>query len=631
MHNTNSAIKKIIAITISTTLMLAVYFSNNSGVIENKIEFEEKVINGDMGVDDPKLTREVNPNYRNIQSWISSVGAGVALNDIDGDGLSNDLCLVDTRFNNVTIQSAMDKYEKFELESTTHNTNIAPMGCVPADINNDGLQDLVVYYWGRSPKAFIQKEQNNTLSSESFIEQEIVENVEMYSNALTFADVDGDGHLDMLVGNYFPDNSEVLNKNSIKKPQMQDSMSQAYNAGKNRIYLWSDNQSEYIYKDVTDQVPDELLNGWTLGIGAADLNKDGLPDIYVANDFGPDKLLLNKSEPGKVTFSSLTGKKDWKTPKSQVLGMDSFKGMGVEFVDLNRDGWLDILVSNIAEEYALMETHYAFINTGKWENAEKGIAPFEQSSVELGLNKSSWGWDIKSGDFDNDGRNEVIQATGFIQGERKKWHELQELATINDELLKFPASWPNFSPGIDISGKTKNAFFILGSQDRYKNQSTIFGNSELKVGRGISIADVNGDGRLDFTLANQWDQSSFYLNKSKNVGNFIGLDIAYTTEQNQDSIEITKGKDSTNKRYAVGASVEVYLPNNEILLAEVDGGSGHSGKRSHEIHFGIGETKITKFPALIKWRDLNGEIQERNIEVTPGWQTIWLPLERGKN
>src|SRR5690606_5505989 len=165
----------------------------------------------------------------------------------------------------------------------------------------------------------------------------------------------------------------------------------------------------------------------------------------------------------------------------------------------------------------------------------------------------------------------------------------------------------------------------------YKNQSTIFGNSELKVGRGISIADVNGDGRLDFTLANQWDQSSFYLNKSKNVGNFIGLDIAYTTEQNQDSIEITKGKDSTNKRYAVGASVEVYLPNNEILLAEVDGGSGHSGKRSHEIHFGIGETKITKFPALIKWRDLNGEIQERNIEVTPGWQTIWLPLERGKN
>ncbi|OHX44765.1 CRTAC1 family protein [Cytobacillus oceanisediminis] len=629
MLTINSTIKKFIAIMISTMLLLAVYFSKESEAVENQIEFKEMVINGDVGHEDKKLIREVNPNYRNIQSWISSVGAAVAINDINGDGFSNDLCMVDPRFNNVTVQSLIGEYEKFQLESTTKQT-IAPMGCVPADINEDGRQDIVVYYWGRSPLAFIQKETSDPLSSESFQPKEIVENIEMYSNTLTFSDIDGDGHLDMVVGNYFPDASEVLNKNSVKKPLMQDSMSQALNGGTNRIYLWSEDQGDYLYKDVSSQVPDELLNGWTLGIGVADLNKDGLPDIYAANDFGPDRLLLNKSQPGNIDFTSLTGKKDWKTPRSEILGLDSFKGMGVEFVDLNRDGWLDILVSNIAEEYALMESHFAFINTGEWEQAEKGIAPFENQSVELGLNKSSWGWDIKSGDFNNDGKNEVIQATGFIRGEKEKWHELQELATINDELLKYPNSWPKFIPGTDISGKTENAFFIQNTKGRYGNYSDVFGSSEKKVGRGIAIADVNGDGLLDFALANQWDQSSFYLNKSKVTGNFIGVDIAYSTYLNQDSLKIKEGKDSTKKRHAVGASLEVYLPNNEILLAEVDGGSGHSGKRSHEIHFGIGDIKKKKYPARIKWRDVNGVLQEKNIEVTPGWQTIWLPMEKGE-
>ncbi|TFI41848.1 hypothetical protein E4O93_22825 [Diaphorobacter sp. DS2] len=129
---------------------------------------------------------------------------------------------------------------------------------------------------------------------------------------------------------------------------------------------------------------------------------------------------------------------------------------------------------------------------------------------------------------------------------------------------------------------------------------------------------INGI-NLPFTLINQ-----------KFTGNFIGVDIAYSTYLNQDSLKIKEGKDSTKKRHAVGASIEVYLPNNEILLAEVDGGSGHSGKRSHEIHFGIGDIKKKKYPARIKWRDVNGVLQEKNIEVTPGWQTIWLPMEKGE-
>jgi hypothetical protein len=114
------------------------------------------------------------------------------------------------------------------------------------------------------------------------------------------------------------------------------------------------NHPPYKYDNV---VSPAVEHGWTLAMGVADLDGDQLPEVYLANDFGPDRLLHNESTPGHLKFRLLEGRRRFTDPKSSVLGQDSLKGMGVDFADVNGDGLLDIYVSNIADTFALTESH----------------------------------------------------------------------------------------------------------------------------------------------------------------------------------------------------------------------------------------------------------------------------------
>ena len=88
------------------------------------------------------------------------------------------------------------------------------------------------------------------------------------------------------------------------------------------------------YQKVGDVLTEDVSRGWTLAMGAADLDGDLLPELYLANDFGPDRLLHNRSTPGTLQFAVLEGRRGFTTPKSCVVGRDSFKGMGVDFGDV---------------------------------------------------------------------------------------------------------------------------------------------------------------------------------------------------------------------------------------------------------------------------------------------------------
>jgi hypothetical protein len=87
-----------------------------------------------------------------------------------------------------------------------------------------------------------------------------------------------------------------------------------------------------------EAVPEAARHGWTLAVGAADLSGAQLPDLYLANDFCPYRLLDNRSAPGLPKFALVEGKRTLFTPKSKTLGYDSFKGMGVDFADIDARG-----------------------------------------------------------------------------------------------------------------------------------------------------------------------------------------------------------------------------------------------------------------------------------------------------
>jgi len=569
-----------------------------------------------------RAVREVHPSFRDIRSWISSVGAGVALNDLDGDGLPNDLCSVDTRVDQVLVEPVPGtgaRFATFVLDPAPlpyDARTTAPMGCLPGDFNEDGLMDLLVYYWGRPPVIFLRRAGTPALSAAAFRPVEAFPRQEIWNtNALTSADVDGDGHLDLIVGNYFPDGMRVLDARATDSAHMHRSMSRSENGGKNRLLLWqggtSGREPTVRFADAPDAFDPQTTYSWTLAVGAADLDGDLLPEIYFGNDFGNDRLLRNLSTPGHPRFQVLEGRRAFTTPASKVLGHDSFKGMGIDFADLNGDGIPDLYVSNIAQNYALEESHFVWVSTGDVKPMRRGIAPYTDRSEDLGLARSGWSWDARFADFDNDGIPEAMQAVGFVRGERNRWPELHELAMGNDNNMLFPGAWPHFTPGDDLSGHLHNPFFVRARDGRYYDLAAEVGLDDSHVTRGIAIADVDGDGALDFAIADQWEPSYFFHNTGKGLGAWLEIEPRLPA--------------GGGTRPAVGAEATLWLPDGRRMAAQVDGGSGHSGKRAPELHFGLGRL-APGMPLRVdlRWRDAGGRVQSQTLRLDAGRHTVLL-------
>jgi enediyne biosynthesis protein E4 len=355
-----------------------------------------------------------------------------------------------------------------------------------------------------------------------------------------------------------------------------------------------------------------------------------LPELYFANDFGKDRLLYNRSTPGHPAFTLLAGVKHFTTPNSKVLGNGSFKGMGVDFGDVLGNGRLAMCVSNITESYALEESNFLWVETGNARREmQAGIAPFDDESERLGVSRSGWGWDCKLDDFDNSGELQMIQATGFLAGRVNRWPELQELAMGNDELLQYPGAWPRFKPGDALSDHDHAPFFVRDKRGVFFDIARQIGFEPADrgyVSRGIAIADVFGNGKLDFVLANQWADSIFYRNDSPSQYPFLGLDIRFPVEPGG-ATHVFPGHPNAAppSRPAIGATAVLTLPDGGTRIAIVDGGNGHSGKRSPDIHFGLGAVSHDATVSVeIRWRDGGTTVRHKRLDLRPGWYTVIL-------
>ncbi|KOV86328.1 CRTAC1 family protein [Nocardia sp. NRRL S-836] len=559
---------------------------------------------------DAKYVRRVAPALDRISGWISSVGAAVTLADLRGLGRSADACLVDPRDDSVRLiavpGSGGPSYPPTELRprGLPYDDTMAPMGCTPADVDEDGDVDFLVYYWGRTPVVFLNTGGD---APGSFRAAELVEPVEVWnSTGLNVADVDGDGHLDLLVANYFPDGARVLDPQARDDTRMamQHSMALAGNGGVNRLLLTHPSGAADAVPGLTDQtiaLPDDVARAWTLATGMQDLTGDGLPEIYLANDFGPDHLLVNTSTPGVVRLRAVRGGRDLVTPKSEVLGRDSFKGMGVTFSYADRGPLPMMVVSNITSPFALQESNFAFTPHGSGADLLHGEVPFRDRGEELGLSRSGWSWDVKAGDFDDDGTDELVQAVGFLRGERNRWPELQELAMGNDDLLRHPEVWPRFQPGDDLSGHERNRFWARGPDGRYADLAARLGVGGDSVSRGIALGDVDGDGKLDALVANQWANSVLLHNETARSGPAATLRLVVPA--------------GGGTRAAVGAQVTTGAAKAQLYPA-----NGHVGVSAAELHLALTDRTDT---AEVRWRDAAG-VHQATVGVRAGHQTLLL-------
>jgi hypothetical protein len=252
----------------------------------------------------------------------------------------------------------------------------------------------------------------------------------------------------------------------------------------------------------------------------------------------------------------------------------------------------------------------------------RGTAPFRQQARALGLAFSGWGWDVKAGDFLNSGSLEIVQAEGFVKGKINRWPWLQEMAMTNDNIYTNPRMWPNMRPGDDIAGSQPVAFFTRRDRtDTFVNISKQLGLAVPVPSRGIAMGDTRGNGRLDFAIARQWGAPAFYANNSPDLGAYLGLRL-YRPSTGPVS-ESAGGGLSGIGAPAYGTTVRIRASDGRTQVSQLDGGSGHSGRRGFQVRFGLGAAR-GPVTVELRWRGRQGVLHRQSLQLNPGTHALLL-------
>jgi hypothetical protein len=513
-------------------------------------------ISKSAGVNLRHHTRVYRGEHADVLGMFTSGGASAAVGDYDNDGF-DDIFVTDSDtgkpnhlYHNNGNLTFTDMAEQAGVAGGNVPESIVS-DAVWFDYDNDGRQDLLVARFG-TPILY-HNEGNG-----KFKDVTAVSGLNKFGNTIAVIafDYDNDGYLDLLFGNYF----QPVNLITLKTPRvLPNDLDNAVNGG--GVTLWR-NLGGGKFEDVTEEAGLSKHTGWTLDVGHGDFNNDGYQDIYLACDYGTDRVFFNNRN---GTFTDATEKS---------IGFDTKKGMNVDVADFDNDGWLDIYVTNITDEY-MKECNML------WHNNHDGT--FTDISKETGTCSTLWGWAAKFGDYDNDGWQDLFVVDGLRSGNKEDYIPvLLRMITTPGVDFADVRNWPHIG-NMSWSGYQKKKLFRNLHGQAFKEISAEAGVDNVMDGRGIGVSDFDNDGRLDFFQTNANQEPLLYRNTTEGAGNWIEFRLI-GTKSNRD---------------AIGARIRL-TTGGLVQTREIDGGNGYAGQSTRRAHFGLG--KAEKIDAVeIRW------------------------------
>ncbi len=515
----------------------------------------------DSGISFRHFKGDFDPKLSNIMPWIQSIGAAACVSDYDRDG-DLDLYVTSSRKGTPNALWRNDGGLKFvDVAREAHVADVndsdgVSMDAAFADLDRDGDDELYVVEWGKN--RLFRNDSNGRFSEITDVSGT---GDRSNGNAVLPFDYNLDGLTDLYVCNYFP-SVDLANLSTTRI--MHDSFEAARNGGANVLYK---NLGGLKFENVAHELNVDDT-GWSLDAGISDIDNDSDLDLYVANDFGQDRLYLAS---GDGHFTDVT---------ERAIGHETFKGMNIDFGDFDGDGYTDGYVANITTAEYLKEGNMLLLNGGN--------GTFSNVASATGTFDGGWGWCARFFDFDQDGHLDLFALNGFVSaGPQIYWEDLANIAVDPGFDPAESTQWPAMG-NRSLSGHEPNRLFRNRGDGSFEEVAQKYGLADKRDARGIALADFDDDGDLDVYVANQGAPGALYRNDVGNMHRFLDLEL--------------EGR-RTNPN-AIGARVQVTAAGSSggaplRLTREVNGGNGFASQSAYGLHFGLGQSdrieKVTVF------------------------------------
>ncbi len=534
-------------------------------------------------------------------------GSGVAVLDFDRDG-DEDLFVGDGvrsilyendgsgRFTDVTEPGGL---------AHSADSGISATGVAAADVDGDARPDLLVTD-SFGPARLLRNVGGGRfqdVTSESGIR------VPANARSAAFADIDGDGDLDLFVcvtGDYYR--------------LMPDPPYDAEDAAPNLLFV---NDGHGRFRDVSREWGLSGAKRWSLSALFADYDGDGRPDLAVTNDFGWKNLYRND---GGRRFDDVTRRAGVR---------DRAYGMSAAWGDFDGDSRLDLYTTGCFTQWSFLHEYPGlpipfpgrlFLSTAvSWmEKMTGGNSLFLQRSdgrfvdatARSGAREAGWNWSAVAADFDGDGWLDLYATNGMWGDGREHDRELEfwwETLAYWDEYVALRRTFDR--KGAGIAGIERDRYFVnRGGRpgEPFFDERAFLDGLDLETnGRAVVAFDANGDGALDLYVRSVEAPEALFLGSRREGEHFLRFRLAGS-----------RGRDNSD---GVGARIEATLPGGRRLVRENGNASGYLSTGSPIVHLGLGAaTRLDDL--IVRWP--SGRVQKLG-PVAAVDRTITVDEERG--